>query len=67
MSMKPHQWASCMTLEWAENLDLCMGNGVQLSFGQLDCLGLEGLLYFGGLKIHNKILFNFNILSNQKG
>lgn len=56
-----------MTLEWAQNLDLCLGNGVQLSFGSLHCLGLEGLLCFGGLKIHNQILFNFNTLSNQKG
>lgn len=52
-----------MTLEWAQNLDLCLGNGDQVWSGPLHCLGL----CFGRVRIHNQILFNFNILSNQKG
>lgn len=67
VSMKPLQWTSYMTLEWAQNLDLCLENGVQICFGPLHCLGLESLLCFGGLKIQNQILFHFDILFNQKG
>lgn len=66
LSTEPLQWMSWMTLEWAQNLDPCLGNGIQLYSWSLHCLGLEDFLYLGGLKIHNHALFNFIILSKQK-